>query len=186
MKKFKNLINIFYIFSILGLQMFGNLATMIPIFERELINKRNLISKNDLLDSITIGRCGPGAAIINTVVFLGNTIYGIKGGILAAIGFTFYPFITILIISFLLDLFWNENLLNNFFIGVLCSIFILIVKSMINFGKNTLIDKITIGIFISTLVISMFIDIPIIIYIIITGFISYLIQKEQIGKLLNL
>lgn len=69
MKEVKKLINLFYIFSILGIQMFGNLATMIPIFERELIEKRKLITKNDLLDSISLGRCGPGAAIINTVVF---------------------------------------------------------------------------------------------------------------------
>lgn len=58
-RKIKELFRIFYVFSILGLQMFGNLATMVPIFEEELIKKRRLISKNDLLDSISLGRCGP-------------------------------------------------------------------------------------------------------------------------------
>ena len=59
MRKIKELFRIFYVFSILGLQMFGNLATMVPIFEEELIKKRRIISKNDLLDSISLGRCGP-------------------------------------------------------------------------------------------------------------------------------
>ena len=176
MKRINELLKIFYIFAILGLQMFGNLATMIPIFERELINKRNLISKNDLLDSISLGRCGPGAAVINTVVYLGNTIYGFGGGVFAVLGFIVFPFLTILLILFCMNIFENKELLNNFFIGGLSYICILIAKSMFKFGKSALINKITLFIFIITLVISLFIDIPVYLSIIITVIISLLFK----------
>ena len=176
MKKFRKLLKIFYIFSILGLQMFGNVATMIPIFEQELINKRNFISKNDLLDSISLGRCGPGSAVINTVVYLGNIICGFWGGIFAVLGFVIFPFFTILLILFFMNTFANEQLLNNFFIGGLCYICILISKSMLKFGKNALINKKTILIFLITLIISIFIDIPIYITIIIIIIISLLFK----------
>ena len=177
MKRGKKLLNIFYIFAILGIQMFGNLATMIPIFERDLINKRKLITKDDLLDSITIGRCGPGAAIINTVSFLGNRIDGILGALFAVIGFVFFPFIVIVIISFLLNQFLDNILLNNFFTGVLSFMTILIAKSMIEFGKSTLVDKITVGIFIVTIVISIFVDIPVVANVVIVEVISIILRK---------
>ena len=176
MKKISKFFKIFYIFSILGLQMFGNLATMIPIFERELITKKSLISKNDLLDSISLGRCGPGAAIINTVVFLGNTIYGFWGGIFAVLGFIVFPFFTILLILFFMNNFANEELLNNFFIGGLSYISILIAKSIFKFGKSAIINQTTLYIFIITLVISVFIDIPVYLSIIITIIISLLFK----------
>ena len=176
MEKISKLFKILYIFSVLGLQMFGNLVTMIPIFERELITKRSLISKNDLLDSISLGRCGPGAAIINTVVFLGNIICGFWGGVFAVLGFIIFPFITILLILFWLNIFKNEEILNNFFIGGLSFIFILITKSMFKFGKSALINKTTLFIFIITLVISLFIDIPVYVSIIITIIISLLFK----------
>lgn len=169
MKKVKELIKIFYIFSILGLQMFGNLATIIPIFEQELITKRNLISKNDLLDSISLGRCGPGAAIINTVAFLGNSIYGFLGGIFSVLGFILFPFVIIILVSFFMNAFENEELLNNFFMGCLSCISIFITKSMVEFGKSTLINKTTLVIFIITMALSIFTDIPILIYIIVAG-----------------
>ena len=40
MKKLVSLMKLFYLFSIMGIQMFGNLVTMIPIFENELVKKR--------------------------------------------------------------------------------------------------------------------------------------------------
>ena len=100
MKRFISLMKLFYLFSLMGIQMFGNLVTMIPIFENELVTKRKLITNEDVLDAITIGRCGPGAAIVNTIAFIGNKIDGFLGGMFATLGFCFFPFMVILIISF--------------------------------------------------------------------------------------
>ena len=44
MKRFISLMKLFYLFSLMGIQMFGNLVTMIPIFENELVTKRKLIT----------------------------------------------------------------------------------------------------------------------------------------------
>lgn len=178
----KRLLKIFYIFAILGIQMFGNLVIMIPVFERELINKRSLITKNDLLDSITMGRCGPGAAVINTVAYLGNKIYGFLGGMIATIGFVFFPFIIIAFLSITLDNFANQGMLKNFFTGVLVCISILIVKSMIEFWKSTITDRITFIIFVITLVLSIFTKLPIYIYIISSGIIGIIMENIHIKR----
>ena len=167
MKKIKNLMKLFYLFSIMGIQMFGNLVTMIPIFENELVTKRKLITNEDVIDAITIGRCGPGAAIVNTIAFIGNKIDGFWGGVFATLGFCFFPFLVILIISFSIDSFLNNEIIKHFFKGVSTCISVMIINSMIDFGKKTLKSKICVIVFIVTLLLSITIKIPIVFYLII-------------------
>ena len=178
MKKFVNLMKLFYMFSIMGIQMFGNLVTMIPIFENELVTKRKLITNEDVIDAITIGRCGPGAAIVNTIAFIGNRINGFWGGVFAVLGFCFFPFLVILIISSSIDLFLSNEIIKNFLLGVSTCICVMIINSMIEFGKKTLNSKICILIFIITLALSITTDIPIICYLIICIFVSIFLKKE--------
>ena len=174
MKKFKELIKLMYIFSILGFQMFGNLVTMIPIFEKELVEKRNLISKEDTLDSITIGRCGPGAAIINTVAFLGNKISGLLGSIFATIGFIFFPFLIIILIASSIDAFITNKYIQSFFVGMSTCMSILIINSVIDFGKSTLTNKFNILLFAITLILSICTDIPNLVFIVLSGILGYI------------
>lgn len=184
MKRIKKLIKLFYIFSIMGIQMFGNLVTMIPIFENELVTKRKLIDKEDVLDAITIGRCGPGAAIVNAIAFIGNKIDGFLGGLFSVLGFCFFPLIVIIIISFSIDSFLNNEIIKNFLLGVSTCICVMIVNSMIDFCKKTIKSKLCILAFIITLILSITTNIPIICYLIVCGIYPYIfinkIRTEQI------
>lgn len=180
MKKIKSLIKLFYLFSIMGIQMFGNLVTMIPIFENELVTKRKLITNEDVLDAITIGRCGSGAAIVNTIAFIGNRIDGFWGGVFAVLGFCFFPFLVILIISYSIDTFLNDEIIKHFLKGVSTCISIMIINSMIDFGKKTLKSKICVLVFIVTLLLSITAEIPIVFYLIFCIFLSIFIKKERI------
>lgn len=172
MKKLVSLMKLFYLFSIMGIQMFGNLVTMIPIFENELVTKRKLITNDDVLDAITIGRCGPGAAIVNTIAFLGNRIDGFWGGVFAVLGFCFFPFVVILAISFSIDTFINNEIIKHFLKGVSTCISVMIINSMIDFGKKTLKSKICVCVFIITLLLSIATEIPIVCYLIVCVILS--------------
>lgn len=178
MKKLLSLMKLFYLFSIMGIQMFGNLVTMIPIFENELVAKRKLITNEDVLDAITIGRCGPGAAIVNTIAFIGNRIDGFFGGVFSVLGFCFFPFLVILIISFSIDTFLNNEILKNFLLGVSTCICVMIINSMIDFGKKTVKSKMCFLVFIVTLILSITTNIPIICYFIICAILSLFLKMD--------
>lgn len=178
MKKLVSLIKLFYLFSIMGIQMFGNLVTMIPIFENELVTKRKLITNEDVIDAITIGRCGPGAAIVNTIAFIGNRINGFWSGVFAVLGFCFFPFLVILIISFSIDTFLNNEIIKHFLKGVSTCICVMIINSMIDFGKKTLKSKMCLLVFIVTLVLSITTDIPIVCYLMICAILSILLKMD--------
>lgn len=180
MKKLVSLMKLFYLFSIMGIQMFGNLVTMIPIFENELVTKRKLISNEDVLDAITIGRCGPGAAIVNTIAFLGNRIDGFWCGVFAVLGFCFFPFLVILIISFSIDTFLNNEIIKHSLKGISTCISVMIINSMIDFGKKTLKSKICVLVFSVTLLLSITTEIPIVCYLIFCIFLSIFIKTEKI------
>lgn len=178
MKKIESLMKLFYLFSIMGIQMFGNLVTMIPIFENELVTKRKLITNEDVIDAITIGRCGPGAAIINTIAFIGNKINGFWGGVFSVLGFCFFPFLVILIISSSIDSFLNNEIIKHFLKGVSTCICVMIINSMIDFGMKTIKSKMCLLVFIVTLLLSITTNIPVIFYLIICVILSMFLKVD--------
>ncbi len=148
----KKILRLIYVFAILGLQMLGNISAMYPILEEELINKRNLVTKADILDALALGRCGPGAAVVNTIVFLGNKINGFIGGFIAIISFIIFPFIIIIIISLVIDKFINNYIVLSAFKAISVALFVKILQSIIDLAKNTIINKLTLVIFCISLI----------------------------------
>lgn len=179
MTRIKKYFKLMYIFSIMGLQMLGNLVTMVPIFEKELVEKRNLISKEEILDSLSISKCGPGAFIINMVSFIGYNIDGLCGGIFSTLGFIFYPIIFICIIAFSLDQFLDNVYVQSFFVGASACICVNATKSTISFGKDTLKEKKYILIFIITIIFELFTNISSIAFILIFAILGFISNPKK-------
>ena len=162
----KKYMKFFCIFANLGLQMLGNVSAIIPVLEEQLVKKHNLVTKEDILDAVAIGRCGPGAASINTIVFLGNKIAGFLGGITAVLAFSFFPLIIIIIISSFINRFLENELVISIFKSISVSLCVKIIESIANLIKDILIDKLNIFVFISVLVLAIFTNIPSVFYIV--------------------
>lgn len=162
----KEIFEFIKVFSLLGLQMFGNIVTMYPLLEEELVTKRNWVTKDDILDSIAFGRCGPGAAVINTIVLLGNKIKGFWGGALAAISFIFFPLVLIVTISFCLEPFMKNEIIKSAFNGILVALSVMIINTIFDLGRKTIKGRMTGALCIVTLFLCIFTEIPLIFYII--------------------
>ncbi len=173
----KKKLKMIYLFSILGLQMIGNIASMLPILEYQLVTKRNLLSKEEVLDAIAIGRCGPGAAVINTIVLIGNYIDGFIGGVIAAVSFIIFPSIIIITISSIIDKFLNNPIVISAFKAIITSLVVMIINTVTDLAKKTLVNKITIIVFCIALLVMLFTPISSIICIIITLIIGIIFIK---------
>lgn len=171
----KEIFEFIKVFSLLGLQMFGNIVTMYPLLEEELVTKRNWVTKDDILDSIAFGRCGPGAAVINTIVLLGNKIKGFWGGALAAISFIFFPLVLIATISFCLEPFMKNEIIKSAFNGILVALSVMIINTIIDLGRKTIKGKLTAFLCVVTIVLCLFTNISLIVYILSTILIGILI-----------
>ena len=65
----KELIDLFFCFAKIGSVTFGGGYAMLPILQRELIDKRHWVEQDELMDYFAIGQCTPGIIAINVSTF---------------------------------------------------------------------------------------------------------------------
>ena len=68
----KELFNLFLAFAKVGVLTFGGGYAMLPILQREIVEKNNWASDEELMDYYAIGQCTPGVIAVNTATFIGQ------------------------------------------------------------------------------------------------------------------
>lgn len=72
---------------------------MIPLIEREVIDKRNWIDRKDFLEMLVLAQSVPGPVAVNTAVFVGYKTAGVVGAVLTTLGTILPSFIVILVVA---------------------------------------------------------------------------------------
>ena len=93
------LLKLFTTFFKIGLFTFGGGYAMIPLIQREVIEKNRWIDKKDFLDMLVLAQSTPGPIAVNTSVFVGYKMAGTKGAIVATLGTILPSFIVILLLA---------------------------------------------------------------------------------------
>ena len=148
----RRILKFIYVFLLIGLESFGNMSVVSTVLEENLIHKNKWITEEDLIDSITISRLGPGATTANMVAFIGNKIAGFWGGVLAVECYTIMPMLIIIAISGILEKVMEYEIVISALRGGLICISVLFINSTVKLGKKVLDSKLNIGIFISGIV----------------------------------
>lgn len=79
----------------IGLFTFGGGYAMFPLLERELVEKRGWIEKEEFIDMVAIAESTPGPVAINTATFVGFRRAGIPGSLVATLGVCLPSFLII-------------------------------------------------------------------------------------------
>ena len=95
----KDLLDLFLLFAKIGSTTFGGGYAMLPIIQKELVEKRGWATDEELMDYMAIGQCTPGLIAINTATFIGEKRKGIIGGVVATLGFTAPALVVIVIVA---------------------------------------------------------------------------------------
>ena len=85
----KKLLDLFLTFARVGGLTFGGGYAMLPILQREVVDKKKWATEEELADYYAVGQCTPGIIAVNVATFIGNTEAGILGGIFATLGVVF-------------------------------------------------------------------------------------------------
>ncbi len=72
---------------------------MIPLMQREVIEKNKWIGREDFLDMLVLAQSTPGPIAVNTAVFVGYKTRGVWGAIAATLGTILPSFIVILLLA---------------------------------------------------------------------------------------
>ena len=82
-----------------GLFTFGGGYAMISLIEAEVIKRRGWLPQSEFLDLLTLAQSSPGPIAINTSVFIGYKVRGLRGAATAAFGAVLPSFLIILIVA---------------------------------------------------------------------------------------
>ena len=125
-----NSINIFKAFFKIGLILLGGGYVIVPVMEDILINKRNWIAHEELIDFYSIAQSLPGIIAINTSVLVANKLYNLKGAIIAVFALSLSPVISIIIIAKCINYIINIPFIESIFWGVNIAVIILIYLAL--------------------------------------------------------
>lgn len=74
---------------------------MIPLIEREVIDRRGWLQRSEFLDLLTLAQSAPGPISLNTAVFVGYKVRGYRGALASILGAVLPSFCIILLIALL-------------------------------------------------------------------------------------
>ncbi len=136
MKKFKNLLNLFFTYFKIGLFTFGGGYAMIPLIENEFVTKKKYLTESELAEIVAIAESTPGPIAINSATYIGYKREGFWGSLFCTLGVVLPSFIVIFIISQFLDKFMKITLVQKAFAGIQCGVGVLIVRAGYKMFKN--------------------------------------------------
>ena len=160
------IIDLFFIFIKIGFTTFGGGYSMLPILDREIVEKKQYLTKEEILDYYAISQCMPGAIAINTAGFIGYRLIGNIGIIVGILGMIIPSIITILIISSFISNISSYNIYNYAFSGIKLVISALILNTAYGLFKISIINIYSFICFLFALVLLMFNINPLIVILI--------------------
>lgn len=174
-------LEIFTTFSKIGTFTIGGGYAMLPLIQKEVVEKKGWLSKEDFLDVLAISQSAPGVFAINISIFVGERLKGFKGGVVAALGSTLPSFVTILLIAMFFSSFKDNEVVNSIFMGIRPAVVALIAVPLIGMSKTINLNRYTSLIPIATLLLIVLLGISPI-YLIMAGailglFYFYLIKR---------
>ena len=182
-EKLRTCLTLFLTFLKIGAFTFGGGYAMIPIIEKEMVEKHKWIKSEDILDIFAIAESTPGPIAINSATFIGYKIGGVFGSFCATFGVVLPSFVIISIISLVLREFSDIKAVQYAFNGIRAGVLALIIKALVSMYKKApkgLFSYILMG---ASFILAAFTDINVIFVIIgcgVAGLINSLIIKRRV------
>jgi len=166
-------------FAKVGVLTFGGGAAMLPMLEREIVDKKGWANEDELIDYYAIGQCTPGIIAVNTATFIGKKQGGVLGGILATFGMVLPSLVIITILSTVISNFSHLDWINHAFAGIRVAVCILIINSVIKLSIKAIIDIPTTVIFVVVFLGAVFLDINPVIFVILAAVAGIIMQVKK-------
>ena len=155
----RQLIDLFVSFFKIGLFTFGGGYAMLPMLQREIVEKHKWATEDDVLDYYAIGQCTPGIIAVNTATFVGVKLAGALGGAVSTVAVVCPSLIIITIISTILRNFAEYAVVQHAFAGIRVAVAALVVVSVVKLFKKGVKDILGYVIFAVSLLLVFFLDV---------------------------
>ena len=137
MKDWNKLWKLFATFFKIGAFTFGGGYAMIPLIQKEAVEKNGWVSDDDILEIIAIAESTPGPIAINSATFVGYRTCGVLGAMCATLGVVLPSFVIILAISYVLREFQQIKAVQYAFNGIRAGVLALLFKALWGMYKKS-------------------------------------------------
>lgn len=131
-------VQLFLSFFKIGAFTFGGGWAMISLIEKEVVDKKKWIGRDEFLDLIAVAQSLPGILAVNISVGVGDKLRGMKGAVMASLGTILPSFMIILGIAIFItpDLIKENETLSSIFMGIRPAVVALIVAPVISSART--------------------------------------------------
>ena len=127
---------LFISFFKIGAFTFGGGYAMIPLIQREVVDNKKWVDRNEFIDLLTLAQSAPGPISLTTSVFVGYKRAGYAGAVTALLGIVVPPFTIILLIALFFAGVRDNAVVDAAFKGMRPAVVALIVVPVISLARG--------------------------------------------------
>ena len=180
----KDLWELYWAYLKIGFINVGGGYAMLPLLERELVNKKGWTTLAELRDYFAIGQCTPGLIALNVSTFIGQKRKGAAGALAAMAGFLTGPILIILLIAAFLQNLAQLEIIQHAFARIRVCVCVLILQAVMRLWKSSVVDVFTFVLYLIIFSLSAFsgllpVKIPAAVLVILAGVAGVIISDRR-------
>lgn len=165
----------------IGLFTFGGGYAMLPMIEKEVIERRGWASDEEMMDIFALSQSLPGAIAINSSIFIGYRLAGAAGAVAAAVGVVMPSLLVIMGIAAFFVSFKENKVITAAFTGIRAAVVGLVAAAAVRITRSNCRSAAAGLLALASLLISVFTDIHAMWVILAGGLIGVAINIRKPG-----
>lgn len=137
---------LFITFFKIGTFTIGGGYAMIPLIQREVVERRRWLSEEEMLDVIALSQTMPGILAANIAALVGQRLRGTTGALLSVLGNILMPILFILLIALFFQRFKDNPTVEAIFMGIRPAVVALIAAPVFTLARKAGVNLRTIWI----------------------------------------
>ena len=134
---------LFYTYLKIGTFTLGGGYAMLPLIQREVVDRKHWIDEEEFLNMIALAQAAPGLIAVNSAIFIGWRVGGWRGVCGAVLGAVLPSFLIILMIAMVFRDWKEQPAVEAIFKGIRPAVVALIAAPLFKLAKNAKISWIT-------------------------------------------
>ena len=132
---------LFVTFSKIGAFTLGGGYAMVPVMEKEIVDNKKWLTKEEFMDILVIAQSTPGLFAIDMASHIGYKFRGVAGGITAAMGVAGPSIVAILLIAMFFRAFAGNIYIEKIFMGIRPAVVALIAAPCFTMARTAHLNR---------------------------------------------
>ncbi|NLN16425.1 MAG: chromate transporter [Firmicutes bacterium] len=163
----------------IGAFTFGGGFAMLPLIEREVIERHKWVDRDEILDIYALAQSVPGVIAVNSSMLIGYRLRGVPGAIVASIGVILPSLIVIIAIAK-----YFEQLIANVWVargmaGISGAVAALIITAALRIARRTIKGMDTFLIALLSFLLVTFTKVNVFYILLLAGLLGYLLRRKD-------